>query len=172
MVRNWNIQLHPAVLVMRNFTLITAAVLLAGYAYAVDDANLLNAIGDVETGSHQNSRLAVGDLGKARGRYQQHRGSFIDGCTQLMREGKSAYSFDQWKSPMVQDDVALAYIRWIRDRMANAGLPHPTAEQIALCWNYGFSKSKAIKFDITKAPTDARDYATRVGNLIRATKTI
>jgi hypothetical protein len=172
MVKNWNIQLHPAVLVMRNFTLITAAVLLSGYAYAATDALILNAIGDVETGSHPNPRLAIGDWGKARGRYQQHRGSFIDGCTQLMREGKSAYSFDQWKSPIVQDDVALAYIRWIRDRMATAGLPHPTAEQIALCWNYGFSKSKAIKFDITMAPTDARDYATRVGNLVRATKTI
>jgi len=172
MGKNWNIQLHPAVLVMRNFTLIAATVLLAGYAFAKDDGVILNAIGDVETGSHPNPRLAVGDWGKARGRYQQHRGSFIDGCTQLMREGKSGYSFDQWKSPAIQDEVALAYIRWIRDRMATAGLQNPTPEQIALCWNYGFSKSKAIKFDITKAPTDANDYATRVGNLVRTTKTI
>jgi len=172
MVKNWNIQLHPAVLVMRNFTLITAAVLLAGYAYAVDDATILDAIGDVETGTQKNPRLAVGDCGLARGRYQQHRGSFIDGCTQLMREGKPAYSYDQWKSPVVQDEVALAYIRWIRDRMKSAGVPNPTPEQIALCWNYGFGKSKAIKFNITKAPAAPRDYATRVGNIVRVTKNI
>jgi hypothetical protein len=151
---------------MKSFTLIAAGILLSSYSFATDDAQILNAIGDIETGSHPNPRLAIGDWGKARGRYQQHRASFIDGCTQLMREGKSAYSFDQWKSPIIQDEVAFAYIRWIRNRIAAAGVTNPTPEQIALCWNYGFSKSKAIKFDITKAPTIPCDYATRVGNLV------
>ena len=138
-----------------------AFTLISNYAHAYDDVAVLAAIGQVETGMDYN---AVGDGGKARGCYQLHRSGWLDGCTQLMREGKPAYSYDDWKYPTVQDTVALALLRSIRGRLASKGITDPTPEQLALCWNMGFTSASRINFDYKKAKTD---YAERVGNLVR-----
>jgi len=138
---------------------IIAFTFIANYAHAIDDVAVLAAIGQIETGGDYN---AVGDRGLARGCFQLHRSAFIDGCTQLMREGKPGYSYDQWKDPVVQDTVALALLRSLRGRLASKGITDPTAEQLALCWNMGFTSASRINFDVTRAKTD---YATRVANL-------
>ena len=144
---------------MKTLMTIIAFTVIANYAYAIDDVAVLAAIGQVETGMDYN---AVGDNGKARGAYQLHRSAWIDGCTQLMREGKPAYSYDDWKYATIQDTVALALLRSIRGRLASKGITDPSAEQLALCWNMGFTAASRINFDVTRAKTD---YATRVANL-------
>ena len=141
-------------------TLIAFAV-ISNYAHAFDDVAILASIGAVETGMDY---TAIGDNGKARGAYQMHRSAWIDGCTQLMREGKPAYSYDDWKYATIQDTVALALLRSIRGRLASKGIKNPTPEQIALCWNMGFTAASRINFDHRRAKTD---YAERVGNLTR-----
>ena len=141
-------------------TLIAFAV-ISNYAHAFDDVAILASIGAVETGMDY---TAIGDNGKARGAYQMHRSAWVDGCTQLMREGKPAYSYDDWKYATIQDTVALALLRSIRGRLASKGIKNPTPEQIALCWNMGFSAASRINFDHTRAKGD---YAERVGNLTR-----
>jgi hypothetical protein len=138
-----------------------AFTLIANYAHAIDDVAVASAIAQVETGEDYN---AIGDNGKARGCFQLHRSAFIDGCTQLMREGKPAYSYDQWKDPIVQDTVALALLRSLRGRLASKSITDPTPEQLALCWNMGFTAASRINFDHTRAKSD---YAERVGNLTR-----
>ena len=145
---------------MKLMTLI-AFTLIANYANAFDDVAIASAIAQVETGEDY---TAIGDNGKARGAYQLHRSAWIDGCTQLMREGKPAYSYDDWKSPEIQDTVALALLRSIRGRLASKGIKDPTPEQIALCWNMGFTAASRINFDHTRAKSD---YAERIGNLVR-----
>jgi len=132
---------------------------ISNYAHTIDDVAVLAAIGQVETGMDYN---AIGDNGKARGAYQLHRSAWIDGCTQLMREGKLAYLYDDWKYPTNQDTVALALLRSIRGRLASKGITDPSAEQLALCWNMGFTAASRINFDVTRAKSD---YATRVANL-------
>jgi muramidase (phage lysozyme) len=145
------------------FTAIIAAVLLTGYLYGSEDTRILNAIGQVETG---NNPSAVGDGGKARGQYQMTFASWRDANMQLIREGELTYSFSQWNRPMVQDIMALAYLRVIRARLAGAGIKNPSIQQIALCWNMGFSAAMLINFDNNRAKGD---YAERVYN-IYATK--
>ena len=140
---------------------IIAFSVIANYAYAIDDVAVLSAIGQVETGMDYS---ASGDKGLSLGAYQLRRSAFIDGCTQLMREGKSAYSYDQWKDAKTQDTVALALLRSLRGRLASKGITDPTAEQLALCWNMGFTAASRIGFDHRRAKTD---YAERVGNLTR-----
>ena len=145
---------------MKLMTLIAFAV-ISNYAHAFDDVAILSAIGQVETGEDYN---AIGDNGKARGAYQMHRSAWIDGCTQLMREGKPAYSYDDWKYTTIQDTVALALLRSIRGRLISKGITNPSPEQIALCWNIGFTAASRIGFDHRRAKSD---YAERVGNLTR-----
>jgi hypothetical protein len=145
---------------MKLMTLI-AFTLIANYAHAFDDVAIASAIAQVETGEDYN---AIGDNGKARGAYQLHRSAWIDGCTQLMREGKPAYSYDQWKDAKTQDTVALALLRSLRGRLISKGIKDPTPEQLGLCWNMGFTAASRIGFDHRRAKTD---YAERVGNLTR-----
>ena len=146
---------------MKTLMTLIAFTLIANYAYAFDDVAILSAIGQVETGEDY---TAIGDNGKARGAYQLHRSGWIDGCTQLMREGKPAYSYDQWKDASTQDTVALALLRSIRGRLISKGITNPTPEQLALCWNMGFTAASRIGFDHRRAKSD---YAERVGNLTR-----
>ena len=136
-----------------------AFTLIANYAHAFDDVAIASAIAQVETGEDYN---AIGDNGKALGAYQLHRSAWIDGCTQLLREGKKAISYDDWKYATNQDTVALALLRSLRGRLASKGITDPTPEQLALCWNMGFTSASRINFDVTRAKTD---YATRVANL-------
>ena len=145
---------------MKLMTLI-AFTLIANYAHAFDDVAILSAIAQVETGEDY---TAIGDNGKARGAYQMHRSAWIDGCTQLMREGKPAYSYDQWKDASTQDTVALALLRSIRGRLISKGITNPSPEQLALCWNMGFTAASRIGFDHRRAKSD---YAECVGNLTR-----
>ena len=142
-------------------TPLIAFLLSATYAYAFDDVAIASAIAQVETGEDY---TAIGDRGKAVGAYQMHRSAWIDGCTQLMREGKQVFSYDQWKNPEVQDFVALALLRSLRGRLASKGIKDPTPEQLALCWNMGFTAASRIGFDHRRAKSD---YAERVGNLVR-----
>jgi len=141
-------------------TPLIALLLSATYAHAFDDVAIASAISQVETGDDY---FAVGDNGKARGAYQFHRSAWIDGCTQLMREGKQVFSWDkEWKCPEAQDAVALALLRSLRERLAGKGITNPTPEQLALCWNMGFTAASRINFDVTRAKSD---YAIRVANL-------
>jgi hypothetical protein len=146
---------------MKSLMTIITFSLIANYAHAIDDVAVLAAIGQVETGQNYS---AVGDNGKALGAYQLHRSAWIDGSTQLLREGKKAISYDDWKYATNQDIVALALLRSLRGRLASKGITDPTPEQIALCWNMGFTAASRINFDYTRAKSD---YAERVGNLTR-----
>ena len=148
-----------------NFTAIVASVLLTGYVYAQEDVKILNAIGMVESG---NNPRAVGDHGKAYGAYQMHYIAWVDANMQLMREGKDTYSFSEWRKPMVQDIVGLAYIRSIRSKLKSAGISNPTCNQIALCWNLGFTKAHRINFNSLLTTSD---YAERVQNIYNQNKT-
>jgi len=138
---------------------IIAFAYISNYAHAVDDVAILAAIGQVETGGDY---FAVSDKGRSLGAYSLTRLAWIDGCTQLMRERKVAFSYAEWRDPATQDTVGLALIRCIRERLAHRGITNPSVEQIALCWNMGFTASSRINFDVTRAKSD---YATRVANI-------
>ena len=141
------------------FTAIVAAVLLTGYLYASEDARILNAIGAVETG---NDPSKVGDHGKAFGQYQMQYLAWREANMQLLREGEQTYPISEWHRPMVQDIIALAYLRVIRARLASAGYRSPTVAQIALCWNLGFTQAHRIDFNPYRAKAD---YSIRVQNI-------
>jgi uncharacterized protein YutD len=146
---------------MKTIMSIIAFAVISNYAHAFDDVQVLSAIGQVETGMDYS---AVGDNGLSLGAFQLRRSGWVDGCTQLMREGKKAISYDDWKYATNQDTVALALLRSLRGRLASKGITDPTPEQLALCWNMGFTAASRIGFDHHRAKSD---YAERVGNLTR-----
>lgn len=133
----------------------------ASIAHAIDDAKLLNAIAQVETGEN---RLAMngGERG-AVGMYQMRCPAWTDANVQLKREGKQTYPRSEWKSPDAQDAIAFAYLRVIRARLLQMGVRDPSAEVLALCWNQGCGYARKNNFI-------ANDYAERVGNLYSLAK--
>lgn len=143
---------------MRTLFIFLAAT---SFAYAIDDAKLLNAIAQVETGEN---RLAMngGERG-AVGMYQMRCPAWTDANAQLKREGKQTYPRSEWKSPDVQNAVALAYLRVIKARLSQMGVRDPSPGVLALCWNQGCGYARKNNF----VPND---YSLRVGNLARFTK--
>ena len=142
---------------------LVALLVLGCTASAQTDARVLYAIGQVEGGE----RLQVGDNGEALGLYQMHPAAWADGNAQLAKEGKPAYPRSTWRSPLSQDLVAFAYLRALRGRLTARGIPSPSPECLALCWNLGFAGAEAIGFRLSAAPPARASYARRVGNLVR-----
>jgi hypothetical protein len=142
---------------------LVALLVLGCTASAQTDARILYAIGQVEGGE----RLQVGDSGEALGLYQMHPAAWADGNAQLAKEGKPSYPRSSWRSPLSQDLVAFAYLRALRGRLTARGIPSPSPECLALCWNLGFSGAEAIGFRLSAAPPARASYARRVGNLVR-----
>jgi len=152
----------------RSYFSVTVLYLLHWTSYALEDAKVLTAIGLVETGM---KREAVGDIVKnkptAFGCYQMHKGTWEDGNEQLMREGYISWNLTQWRVDIAQDMVASAYLRFIRQQLANRGIKKPTVEQMALVWNLGFNGALKYNFNYQLAPAVKSDYCQRVGNIYR-----
>jgi len=142
---------------------LVALLLLGCAANAQSDARILHAIGQVEGGE----RAQRGDGGRALGLYQMHPEAWADGNAQLAREGQPTYARHLWRSPLAQDMVALAYLRALRGRLMGRGIPSPSPECLALCWNLGFTGAQSIGFRLSNAPPARADYAIRVGNIAR-----
>lgn len=142
---------------------IVALLLLGCSAQAQTDSRLLYAIGQVEGGE----RLQTGDGGRALGLYQMHPEAWADGNAQLAREGRPTFARSAWRSPVVQDMVALAYLRALRSRLQRRGIANPSPECLALCWNLGFTGAANIGFRLANASEQRASYAIRVGNLAR-----
>jgi len=145
---------------------VLALLLLGCSASAQSDSRLLAALADVETGSHPNPRLAVGDGGSALGRYQVHRAAWSEGNDQLAREGRRTYPRQGWRDATAQDMVASAFLRVIRGRLTAQGIPNPTPAQVALVWTMGYAGAKAVRFDPSLAPAAKQSYAVRVAALV------
>jgi len=134
---------------------IVALWLLGCTAQAQDDRQLLEAIGQVESGMN---RAAIGDGGKALGAYQMHPAAWSDGNARLRAEGRTTYSRTAWRDATAQDMVASAYLRWLRSRVQALGAASPSPEVLAVCWRLGASGAARRGYPLT-------DYAKRVVNL-------
>lgn len=140
---------------------IVAIMLLGFTAEAKTDAAFLEAIATVESGKN---RKAIGKAGE-RGMYQVGKAAWTDANERLIREGHYHFQWSRWRDATAQDMIAAAHLRTIRERFARIGIPAPTAEQVALVWNVGWSGAVARSF----APND---YANRVANVFRSQKVL
>lgn len=150
------------VLFMKRFTALAASLILCLTATARDDARLLNAIGDVETGHLRNPRGAVGKAGE-RGRYQMKPEAWTEANKVLRTAARPPCDWSHWQDSVVQDVMAAAYLAAIRTRLKAAGYLNPTPAQLALAWNVGPTAAIARRMI-------PNDYARRVQNIYFATR--
>lgn len=126
------------------------------FAGLADDVALLDAIAAVESG---NSRLAVGDGGRALGAWQMHSPAWADANAYRKSKGLPELSRSDWRSSDVQTRIAEAFLLVVKARLLAAGVGSPTPGQIALCWNQGCAG--AIRNGLR-----ATNYSNRVSNLV------
>jgi len=147
---------------MKRFTAIAASLILGLSVSAKDDARLLNAIGDVETGHIRNPRGAVGKAGE-RGRYQMKPEAWKEANAVLADSARPPCDWSHWKDAVVQDVMAAAYLSALRRHLASAGYPNPSPAQLALAWNVGPTAAVSRRLVLN-------DYARRVQNIYFATR--
>jgi hypothetical protein len=106
---------------------------------------VLEAIGQVESGGDY---TAVGDGGRALGRYQMHPAAWQDANEYRVAHGLPAYPRSKWREPSVQEGVAKAFLAVLEARLGLDGYQHPTPGLLALCWHRGYAGAKARRFRI------------------------
>lgn len=125
---------------------------------------LVNSIGAVESGMNY---AAVGDRGKAVGAWQMHPAAWITANQWLTRNGLPTISRREWRKPDNQRATALAFVKWLRERLIADGILNPTPEQIYLGFTMGYSGAKSVGHSLVNAPKAKADAAERVGNIYR-----
>jgi len=141
--------------------LATVAALMSAcciaYGADKDEARLLRAIGQVESGF---DFLAIGDGGRSFGAYQMQAAAIAEANARLVSRGQPRVTLGQFmREPQTQTRLASAYLSVLRHRFALVGITTPTNIQLATAWNMGFEGARRRGFY-------PNDYARRVANLL------
>jgi len=141
------------------------ALILALSAHAiganVDDARFLKAIAQVESSGRRN--VTNGGINGAVGMYQMRCPAWADANARLKAAHQPQHDREEWTNPEVQDTMALAYLAVIRSRLKQMGVPDPSVEILALCWNQGCGYARSHGF----APNA---YAVKVSSIYLASE--
>ena len=129
---------------MRRLAFLLLALSASAQAATVDDARFLKAIAQVESSGRRS--VTNGGINGAVGMYQMRCPAWADANARLKAQGQPTNPRADWESPVVQDTMALAYLGVIRARLRQMGLPDPTTEVLALCWNQGCGYARAHGF--------------------------
>lgn len=131
---------------------------------AVSDP-VLQAVEHVETGGCADPDRAVGDSGKARGRYQFHRQAWED-CSKLRKINKlSVYPYASASDPAIARDYARTWLTALKVRLAQQIGRQPFPGEIWLAWNLGWSGFRRYGFQWAEVPAAKFEKARQVNTL-------
>ena len=113
---------------------------------------VLQAVEMVESGGHADPDRAVGDSGKARGRYQFHREAWED-CSKLRKINKlSVYPYASASDPAIARDYARTWLTVLKIRLAQEIGRTPLPGEIWLAWNLGWTGFSRYGFQWAEVP--------------------
>lgn len=146
---------------MNRLAIILIALTANAIAASVDDVRFLKAIAQVESSGRRN--VTNGGINGAVGMYQMRCPAWADANARLKAVHQPQHDRSEWESPEVQDVMALAYLAVIRTRLKQMGVPDPSVEILALCWNQGCGYARSHAF----APNA---YAVKVASIYLASE--
>lgn len=131
----------------------------------------LDAVQSVETGGEANPDKAVGDGGKAKGRFQFHRTAWSDCSIVRKAQGKKVYPYSKATDPAIATEYATTWLTFLRERLtAEIGRP-AMAHEVWLAFNLGFAGFKRHLFQTALVPDDFRyNKAIQIYNKVYAAK--
>ena len=131
----------------------------------------LDAIQKIETGGEAAPDNAVGDGGKARGRFQFHRAAWTD-CSKIRKEmGLPTYPYSKATDKAIATDYARTWLTALRERLAGEIGRPARADEVWLAFNLGFSGFKKHHFQTHLVTDDARyNKAVQIYNEVYAAK--
>lgn len=116
----------------------------------------LDAVQSVETGGEANPDKAVGDGGKARGRFQFHRSAWADCSIVRKAQGKPVHPYSKATDPVIATEYAKTWLTALRERLtAEIGRP-AMAHEVWLAYNLGFVGFKRFSFQPSLVTDEAR----------------
>ena len=129
---------------MNRVALILLALTAHVLADTVDDARFLKAIAQVESSNRRG--VTNGGINGAVGMYQMRIPAWTDANARLKSQSQPEHDRSDWETPATQDTMALAYLGVIRNRLKQMGMPDPSVEILALCWNQGCGYARSHNF--------------------------
>lgn len=125
----------------------------------------IDAIQVVESGGEANPDAAVGDGGKAKGRFQFHKSAWED-CSKVRKANKErVHPYSKAKDPAIAREYARTWLTHLRRRLtAQIGRPADAAETWLL-YNLGWTGFERFGFHYALVPPAKFEKAMTVLNL-------
>jgi len=114
----------------------------------------VDAVAQIETGGQADPDNAIGDGGKAKGRYQFHKSAWDD-CTKARKSLLlPTWGYSKATDPNVAREYAAFWLACLRDRLSkDIGRP-AMAHEVWLAYNMGYAGFKRASFQATLVPQD------------------
>jgi hypothetical protein len=127
----------------------------------------IDAIQIIESGGEANPDAAIGDGGKARGRFQFHKSAWED-CSKVRKANKErVHPYAKAKDPVIAREYARTWLTHLRRRLtARIGRPADAAETWLL-YNLGWAGFERFDFHYALVPPAKFEKALAVLNLSR-----
>lgn len=130
----------------------------------------LDAVQSVETGGEANPDRAVGDKGKAIGRFQFHRSAWTDCSAVRKAQGKPVYPYSKASDPVIATEYAKSWLSFLRERLTfHIGRP-AMAHEVWLAFNLGFAGFKKVGFQSALVEDHRYNKAMLIYNRVYAAK--
>ena len=123
----------------------------------------VEAVAQIESGGDSQ---AVGDAGKAAGRWQMHEAAWADITSYRLRKGWQVWPYDQAQDASVARLYARDYLTMLENRLRNALGDQVTVEMIYAAYNMGFGNFRKREFLVENSPAATRAACSRVSQLL------
>lgn len=140
-------------------------------AWAQVPESWVDAVAQVETGGEAAPDSAVGDGGKAKGRFQFHKPAWTDCSTVRKAAGLKTWPYAKATDPVIAREYARTWLTHLRERItAEIGRP-AFAHEVWLAYNLGFAGFKSVFFQVALVDDPARyAKAMKVYNIVYSAK--
>lgn len=128
-----------------------AAIVALAVAQPVPDT-WLDAVQAIETGGEKNPDAAVGDGGKARGRFQFWAIAWKDCSAVRKAAGLKTYPYSKATDPVVAREYARTWLSYLQHRLTKEIGRPALAGETWLAWNLGFEGFRRHKFQMSLVP--------------------
>lgn len=143
-----------------------AAIVALAVAQPVPE-KWVDAVQTIETGGEANPDAAVGDGGKAKGRFQFHKAAWLDATKVRKAAGLKTYPYAKAGDPTIAREYARTWLSYLQHRLTREIGRPANAGETWLAWNLGFEGFRLYKFQLALVPDAKFLKAAKINNSVK-----
>lgn len=147
-------------LITRTSNALALSVLLSASAMAIaTDDRLIGIVSSIESSDNDQ---AVGDSGKARGRFQFHYEAWVQVSIQRRKDGLKAYPYAYAHDHLVSEQYFKDYLDWIKKSLTKRLGRPALAWEVYASYNRGVQGFANLRYNFSALPTHTQRSCKRI----------